>query len=58
MSTSGCNSPTTPIPASTAGLVDAEQRRHLTDDDRQGEPDDEALQHRLRDERGQEAHPN
>ena len=36
-------------------LLDAEQLRHLADDDRQRESDDEALEHRLGDEVGEEA---
>jgi hypothetical protein len=36
-------------------LLDAEDLRQLADDDREREPDDEALQHRLRDEAGEEA---
>ena len=36
-------------------LLDAEQLRHLADDDRQREADDEALEHRLGDEVGEEA---
>ena len=35
----------------------AEQLRQLPDDDREGEPDDEPLEHRLGDERGEEAEP-
>jgi hypothetical protein len=38
-------------------LVHAEQTRKLAGDDRQREADDEALEHRLGDERGQEAEP-
>ena len=38
-------------------LLDAEELRHLADDDRQGETDDEALEHRLGDEAGEEAEP-
>ena len=38
-------------------VVDPQQLRHLADDDREREPDDEALQHRLGDERREEAEP-
>ena len=38
-------------------LLDAEQLRELTDEDRQGQADDEALEHRLGDHRGQEPQP-
>ena len=37
------------------GLLDAEQLRDLADDDREREPDDEALEHGLRDEAREEA---
>ena len=36
-------------------LLDAEQLRYLADDDRQGETDDEALEHRFGDEVGEES---
>ena len=38
-------------------LLDAEQLRDLADDDRQRQADDEALQHRLGDEAGEEPEP-
>ena len=40
-----------------AALLDTEQLGELADDDREREPDDEALEHRLRDEVGDEAEP-
>jgi hypothetical protein len=38
-------------------LLHAQQLGHLTDNDRQGEANDETLQHRLRDERRNESQP-
>ncbi len=42
---------------SPSDLRDAEELRHLADQDRQRQPDDETLQHRLGDERGDEPQP-
>ena len=39
-------------------LLDPEQLRHLARDDRQRDPDDEALEHGLGDQRGQEPEPH
>jgi hypothetical protein len=43
-----------PLEEVPAAPLDAEQVRELAGDDGQGEPDDEALEHRLGDEAGQE----